>query len=346
MPTTVFPSQVDRATKKFDSEVRINEYIERVIDKSIESCSDYTGRLLNAPTYHALVAASHIAFNEHRPLILSPDIIWITLTQGLANHINMNSEELRHHFVKHEGKEKIEVRRDDFIKGSPENAWKEVFPEFSAKIKEHIGEEFHSAIVADFSTTTNISRVASEIVLMDAMQSYFSFSVKTLCGIPEIRIEGEKEDWVRIRERIHQWTKWDLGWWTEHLDDILDKFIASFDGEDHPEFWESFYKINGGSGGPFVSGWINWLFPYLWKMYPNKRYEKNPFVGRESFELSFSGPTEDHFPSALSRVPFVWNYYGTHYPYEFVAGLVGIKQEEDLALRPEIGWAVAAGEIK
>jgi len=115
---------------------------EEVLQGFVESCSKYHGKLVESFSCHPLLGAVHFAFAEHRPLCLSPEIIWLTLTQGLANHINMNAEHLRHHFVRHEGQLKIVVRRDDFVKGSPENPWPEVFAEFSHQIKAHIGEAY------------------------------------------------------------------------------------------------------------------------------------------------------------------------------------------------------------
>eukprot|EP00463_Aulacantha_scolymantha_P001046 TRINITY_DN1729_c0_g1_i1.p2 TRINITY_DN1729_c0_g1~~TRINITY_DN1729_c0_g1_i1.p2 ORF type:complete len:83 (-),score=13.11 TRINITY_DN1729_c0_g1_i1:525-773(-) len=50
------------------------------------------------------VKSVHMAFFGHHPLILSPDIIWQTIAQGLANHVDQNAEELRSKFVSHEGK--------------------------------------------------------------------------------------------------------------------------------------------------------------------------------------------------------------------------------------------------
>lgn len=129
-----------------------------------------------------MVNTIHRSFKEHRPLILDPDSLWITITQGLAQHINQNAEELRHHFVKHEGKETIIVQRDHYKKGQ-QNDWPDSFNEFSAKIKEYIGKK-HDLIVSNFSTTTPLSKAVSEIVLMDCMKSYFDYLEKTICGIP------------------------------------------------------------------------------------------------------------------------------------------------------------------
>lgn len=54
-------------------------------------------------------------------------------------HINLNAEELRSQFVSFPGKKYIEVRRDNFVKGSRANDWPGAFNEFSDKIATFIG---------------------------------------------------------------------------------------------------------------------------------------------------------------------------------------------------------------
>ena len=58
---------------------------------------------------HPLAFAVHLAFSEHRPLLLTPDIIWITIAQGFAHHVNNHAEELRDRFVSHSGKETLTI---------------------------------------------------------------------------------------------------------------------------------------------------------------------------------------------------------------------------------------------
>ncbi len=93
--------------------------------RSVEACARYHGHLIAGVPFHPVVAAAHRAFMDHRPLCLSPDIIWLMIIHGVANHINVNADALRSRFVRHEGKIQISVRRDDFVKGSPENPWAE-----------------------------------------------------------------------------------------------------------------------------------------------------------------------------------------------------------------------------
>ena len=48
------------------------------------------------------------AYADHRPIVLSPDIIWNVIAQGFSQHVNNNPEALRDRIVYHE-KDKIEL---------------------------------------------------------------------------------------------------------------------------------------------------------------------------------------------------------------------------------------------
>jgi hypothetical protein len=208
-------------------------------------------------------------------------------------------------------------------------------------------------IVADFSTTGPVERAASEVVLLDAMQAFFSYEVHTLCGIPSITLEGTAEDWRKIASRVREFSLFDLAWWVEPLQPVLDQFVAAAEGKVNRKFWDSIYKWQGpkGSGSPHVSGWVLKLFPYLDN--PEAKYtrlvgkanaapalQRNPWL---SAPPSRHGPGRDDFPSLPAKAPFLWKYLGTDYEMEFVGGLMGIAQDSTtLSLRPEIGWAVRA----
>lgn len=207
----------------------------------VESCSRYHGKLVAEVRSHPLIGALHAAFSSHRPVALSPDMIWLTICQGVAHHVNAHAETLRHRLVRHEGKITLDVRRDDFVKGSPENAWPEVFAEFSAGIRAHVGDT-HGLIVADFSTTGPVERAASEVVLLDTMQAFFSYELNTKCGIPSVTLEGTAEDWRRIAGRVREFSRFDLAWWVEPLQPVLDQFVAASEGKVDRRFWDSIYK--------------------------------------------------------------------------------------------------------
>ncbi|MGA2706143.1 MAG: DUF4419 domain-containing protein [Isosphaeraceae bacterium] len=237
--------------------------------RPVEACSRYHGRLLERVAYHPVVAAAHRAFMDHRPLCLSPDMIWLMIIQGVANHINAHAEELRPRIVSHQGKVTMQVQRDDFVKGSPENPWSEVFNEFSVQIRDHVGPNINLFLPA-FSTTGPVERAAAEVVLLDAMQSYFEYVVRTLCGIPAITLEGTHEDWKALAERVQGFKAIGLGSWLEVLAPILRQFVRASQGDVAPTFWRSLYKLNNRSGGPVITGWITVFFPYL-KVYRTRR---------------------------------------------------------------------------
>ena len=53
------------------------------------------------------------------------------------------------------------------------------------------------------------------------------------------------------------------------------------------------------------------------------------------------GPTIESLPGGLSKAPFRWEYLDRTFDMEFLGGFVGVAQDQEtLALRPEIGWAV------
>ncbi|MFT3775197.1 MAG: DUF4419 domain-containing protein [Minicystis sp.] len=290
---------------------------------------------------HGLLQAVRTAFDQHYPLILTPDAIWLCIAQGFAAHVQQNAERLRGKFVRHEGQAEIRIIRDDFVKGSPDNAWPEVFTQFSDQIAEHIGRQ-RDLVVCDFSTTGPCERAASEIVLMDAMAKYFKYVVVTRCGIPSITLEGTVDDWRSVRRRVQALGEYELSWWVDALGPVVDQFVAAAEGRVDTAFWQSIYNLYGGSGGPFVTGWINALFPYCRRDPRQSDLRVNPwFTDDEGGDVRRSGFAEGYVPSGLSIVPFIWEYLGTLIPMELLGGFVGVVQhEETLALQPAIGWAV------
>lgn len=340
--TTFSVSDVKPGTELLPTE-KIKPSVERLFGSCVEACHDYTAEVVVQPGYHALFAAADFAYQHHFPLVLSPDHLWLTIAQGFAQHVNQNAEELRPRLVSHEGKARIVVRRDDFVKGSPENPWAEVFPAFSEGIRRVIGDETHGLIVSDFSTTGPVERAASEIVLMDSMQSYFEYEFMTRCGIPAVTVEGTRLDWEKILARVQTLAQFGLGWWTSAVEPIIRHFIDAVEGKVDLGFWQSLYKQKHASGGPYLSGWLIKLLPYLnggdWDD-PGMVAARNPFVEREP-KGSFGGLTHNRLPSSVSKVPFVWTYLDTEFDYEFLGGLVAVEQDQQtLAVRPKVGWAV------
>lgn len=312
--------------------------IEALVNQKVEACSEYSGKIVKYRYIHPLIAAVHVAFCEHRPLTLSPDMLWLLVGQGLAQYANSNPELLRNKFVQHQDNLEIEVRRDDFIKGSLENPWSEVFGEFSAKIRMHLGEPNHDILTASFSTTGPIERAASEIVLMDTVKKYFSYKVAGLCGIPEVILEGCVSDWRQLLDRTELLgNTYAMTWWTDRLLPTLERIALNAAGADDATIWKNIYKNNEHSGGPYIDGWITDFFPNL----PNYPTDSDEDSSEPLFPMERWGIVVDQLPGGLNEVPFIWNYFGELFHMRFVAGFIGFTQDEaSFAVRPKIGWAV------
>jgi hypothetical protein len=325
------------AEKPFNT-VSVASAFETKTKSKVEASGANRSNLLSGQGAHSFVDAVHLSYSHHVPLILSPDTVWLTIAQGFANHVNANAESLRKRFVSHEGKKMILIDEPGFVKGSPDNNWQGTFGKFSDKLSEYIGKK-RDLVVSNFSTTGLIEKAASEIVLMDSMKSYFKYAVRTSCGIPTIILTGTVEDWQNIRTRVDNLSEYDLGWWTKSLGDTMDHFVKAAQGSPDIKFWDEMYKQSGGSGGPYISGWINTLLPYTEDYKGNLR--KNQYAEKWNDKRGWGGgPTMDQYPSSLAKVPFKWEIDGKVHDMEFLGGLVGIHQNVDLSIESVTGWAV------
>jgi hypothetical protein len=279
-------------TDEADLDDAFERYYRSTVLCRVEACSQYYGQLVSGVPFHAFVAAAHRAFMDHRPLCISPDAIWLLICQGVANHISVHSEEIRSRFVQHEGKLQIEVRRDDFVKGSPENPWIEVVDELCRTIRDHSGPEC-TLFEPSFTTTGPIERAVARIVFLDAMKSYFDYDVMTFCGIPAITLEGTADDWQKLADRVEQFGSLGLDWWLEPLRGILRQFLAAAQGSVDRPFWQSFYRYRDESGGPIVTGWISAFFPYLKDEDTGAVTQRNPWLTVELQKVDYDDDEED-----------------------------------------------------
>lgn len=310
----------------------VQDAIEEVIVGEVEACSTPEAEAVAPYGFHALFEALHRAYDEHRPLVLSPDDIWLTIAQGLAACVNRDPERYRSAFVSHEGKAQIVIRRDGFVMGDFANEWASCFPEFSERIREYIGDETQSLILSDFTTTGPVEKAASEIVLMDTVQAYFEYEVWTKCGIPSITLLGSPEDWQTVIDKTRGLARFGgMEFWLDEIYPVVDEFAAASRGNIDLDFWQNIYKGEDGSGSMTADGHLLKLVPFL------------NGSGQKYVNPAFAGGTVDvsELPQALSCVPFIWDYYGERFDYQFLAGHVAIGYDEETgALRPLIGWAV------
>jgi Domain of unknown function (DUF4419) len=291
---------------------------------------------------HPLIDAVHTAFAQHRPLTLSPDDIWLVIAQGFSHHVTENAETLRPRLVRHQDRRELMTEVPDLTAASFEQA----IGAFSEQIRDETDPVLHETLICDFSTTTPASRVASEVALMDAFSSYFTYEMRCVCGIPKITIQGSPEDWERIRARIEVLGTYELDWWVSRLRPILDEFVLAARGKPTPDFWRAIYKPEKAYATTLTTGWITDLFPYLGDS-PRRRRNRVLAVARGDWALPVrKGVPSDSFPSGLSSVPVKLEVKTgvrtERFDLDLVAGFFAVKQDlPDLSLATVIGWSVA-----
>lgn len=232
--------------------------------------------------------AVHKAYARHMPLVISPDMIWLVIVQGLARHIHENSETLRSHFVQHNGKKTINVHLDGKISlGSDDSDWEWAFQQFQDSVAAYTNQALAQTIAGRFSGTNSDAAVAFDIALMDAMSPYFDYWGDVSCGIPELTLEGTPEDWQQIELRAAQLAKYDLEWWISDLQPILAQFTRTAQGQPDRNFWAGMIRDLrdmgcGARSDHFVTGWIVRLFPYIRQ---GEKYIRNPLIGLKMEDL-------------------------------------------------------------
>lgn len=288
--------------------------------------------------YNSFFNGMYAAYADHRPFVLSPDMVWLLISQGFARHVNANPELLRKHFVDFSGKLSLVVESEDGLT-SDAKKWEAIFPKFTSQIAEHTGEELISILTSDFSTTTSIERVASEITIMEAMEPYFEFvHMLVVCGIPKITLEGTPEDWQKILDKTRKLEEYNLKWWTGELEPLLQEFVRASNGDVDKNFWRNMFKYHSQEkyGAPnIIDGWIVKFFPYN---KDGKRNNLKELKGGESLpeemvkvDLKFievnGGHTEENM-------------------LELWGGFIGLEQNsENFALKPRISWMIRKKDV-
>ena len=286
------------------------------------------------------------AWCQHRPVVLTPDAIWLIICQQFSHIVNENPEKYCGVLVNHEGKKELKVESNDLFSNQAD--WEGLISRFTAEIDKYTNNGLATTLVADFSTTGTDERIASEVTLMDVVKPYFDYTaVYAICGIPSITLTGTPDDWRKVLEKTLALEAFGLGWWTTELEPILQEFVKAAEG--HPDYW--FWKdiVNKTRPrtiqGPVCSkrqpkltkfdGWFLKFFPY-----DNK--------GKTPAKVDI---TQTMLPETVV-VPFkyqVVNLDGVvleETTLELVAGIVGVLEDpDDFAMTPKIGWFVRTVKV-
>jgi hypothetical protein len=347
---------VEPAAERLPTQAMQTQWEQRLSSQFLSLSHDMAFPTISDQGIHPLIHAVQAAFDQHRPLLLTPDVIWITLAQGFAQHVNNHAETLRPRFVQHQGKQRLGIKVHDFP--SQKEQWAVCVQEWVLQIRDQIGADPYHLLECNFSTTTPVTRTVSQVIIMDTFKQYFDYVMVGICGIPEITLLGTVEDWQSIYNRVQTLAEYDLHWWIARVLPLCQEFIATALGKPSLDFWRCIYKPKAIYGGDVISGWIADLFPYLQHHMSKAPTQRNPLLDmtccelpnssiEESSPIAFGGNWDgihpNSIPLGLSEVPFKFRIEKTdkEYSLEILAGFVGVSQDSQQGtLQPELGWLV------
>ena len=280
------------------------------------------------------------AYADHHPLVLSPDIVWLIISQGFSRYVNAHAEEMRNLLVFHEGKMELVVNSNNDVL-SPTGDWERLLNDFSTCIARNTKGELADLMTADFTTTDITERIASQVSLMDVVKKYFIYTnIAAGCGIPSITLEGTPDDWQKVLDKVRCLKKYKLEKWASDLEEILMEFVKASKGKPNKKFWKNIVKKRRVDQMKSEKGCLpsinsTYLDGWFLKFFPNELGET-----RDSVMWDVDMPQE------IVRVSFrhVYTDPDTGVPIDTIpmqlwAGFVGIEEDaKTRALTPKIGW--------
>ena len=282
----------------------------------------------------SLIQGLIAAYKNHYPITITPDMIWLMVLQGFSRFMEKFGSTVKDKFVNFDGKKDLKVERLEY---TPYNATKEVWDgivdEYVKKIEENVGKEVVDNLECNFSTTTHVAKVTSQVTIMSSMKDFFNYRLLMAgCGISSITLEGSEEDWQKIKSKLLFLSKKGLEWWTKDLIPIINNIIYTKKYYMHTKrlsyyltsFWKGMIRLRGkGFYDPhMINGWII-------KFIPNLEHEQ-PTLYKEINEFEV--------PDEIINCPLelTWLILQEEKKIEFnctlVSGFFGMDQDEELLM--------------
>ena len=332
--------KIQQFTEMVENQYHLDNYCVLGASPNFYTSKVYTKGINN------ILQGFYSAYENHLPIRLTPDIIWLLIVQGFSHHVNYNSKELREKFVNFEGKKKLEIIIPKYhsYKQMKSEDYAELFENLTEKIKENVGEELINTIDFNFSTSNEITKVVGYASIMSSLKKFFEFrGFCHMCNYPYIILEGKLEDWESILKKTKDLSKYDLERWTSMLEIPLKEIIETKKGNINKQFWKSIlypdkidekieigdykYKTIQVDG---INGWLLTFFPY--------------YIDGH-FRYTNSIKTKDlwRLPEKILKTPLLMKSDDEgETPMIIYSGFLGMKvdKEKNNLVTAEIGWYV------
>lgn len=244
------------------------------------------------PSKNGFVYAAYEAYSGHHHLTIRPDDIWFAILSQLNFFINAHAEELRSHFVAHEGKKELVIV-------APPGATMETYDfgvfarQMTLLIQENVVDpDLRDWMMPTFSTTKVDDRTVAAVLMMGSLQAYFSYTSMMICGIPSVTLLGEVGDYEDILQRLDKLQELGVepAAFADLLRPVLRGFIATFDqaqAASTHDFWSKIAHYQGGSGMSHLSGWLTAFC--FWRGDGKSMYRNNS-MGNDATHVRTSEP--------------------------------------------------------
>jgi Domain of unknown function (DUF4419) len=210
-------------------------------------------------------------YANHFSAVVSPEHLWYVILCNLAAEVKDNPEKYRPLFTDSADKKEISVQTDDVTEIDVSAV--------IAKLRELVFFDM-SKTLPRFSTSTELSELASGIAFCDMASPFYNYSTY-LCGFPQLKILGMKEDWLLFKDSLAStgeiFKPFDDGQLVVHhlstLWQICDKILEAFDGHVDLDFFNDMFKVTpcGSGHQEEIDGWITLFF----KEVPSLKYVEN-----------------------------------------------------------------------
>jgi hypothetical protein len=290
-----------------------------------------------------------LAYTNHWNLRTSPDDWWFCVIKTISHHIDLYCDipNVRKMFVNFEGKQDlmVEVTKAQGWPVFEDMDFSSFFNNIGLEIAKNVKvPEYVDGVTADFTTTTAIQKIVSQITLMSSVQAYFNFTLCGGCGIPAIEMKGTEDDWKKLLsklkvlktllEPITDDIKLKEEWWSL-VTKIFENLLETYRGQPDEDWWSRImtYERPYGSGSYLSSGpprYSGWIVEFL-----------KGAVGDDI------GILLGDFPSAIVTVPLGILDLETRVQdmSALVAGMVGVTVHESVGndrvtVEPFQGWSL------
>ncbi len=238
---------------------------------------------------NGLLDAIWLAYYHHLDLVLSPDMIWLSILQSFSIHLEQNAEKLRSKFVSFEGKKELSVVYLDFVMNK--DIFEDCFMKLNNLIEKEISKETLELLNPGFSTSSELMQTVSRLSVMNTMKSYFTYVIRIGCGIRAVRMEGTTEDWMKLISKADELlANFEMDWWAPYLMPVLYELLNTFQGSNNPKFWDCCIRAVPSSGSKLFmgkdrfNGWILNLSPF--KKFKEENFRRLSFENEGNITVS------------------------------------------------------------